>query len=109
MVKRKLRHTAALALVGWYLMVPPVASNGIVNPSAPLWKWWKFQKDDSAQECRMFLSELQQGPVTEAEWESSKRAAQELRHTPTLDREELQKRILESLCIEEHDPRLKAK
>jgi hypothetical protein len=104
-----LRHAAALALVGWYLIVPPVASDGRVDASARLWKWWKFQLDDSAQECRTFLSEFQQGPVTEAEWEGSRRAAMELRHTPTLNPEELQKRLLDSLCIEEHDPRLKEK
>jgi hypothetical protein len=70
-----LRHAAALALVGWYLIVPLVASDGRVDASARLWKWWKFQLDDSAQECRTFLSEFQQGPVTEAEWEGSRRAA----------------------------------
>jgi hypothetical protein len=69
----------------------------------------EISEDDSAQECRMLLSESQQGPVTEEVWRASKRAAQELGHTPTLNREELQKRNLESLCIEEHDPRLKEK
>ena len=102
-----LRHPAALALVGWYLMFPPVASNGRVDAYAPLSKWWKFEKDDSAGECRTFLLEFRQGPVTEAEWEDSRRAAQELGHTPTLNPDELQKRLLDSLCIEEHDPQLK--
>jgi hypothetical protein len=105
----KLGHAAAFALVGWYLMVPPVASNGRVDASAPLWKWWKFQIDDSAQECETFLSEMQQGSVTQDDWEGSKRAALELRHTPTLNPEELQKRLLKSLCIEEHDSSLKEK
>jgi hypothetical protein len=105
----KSRHAVALAIIGWYLMVPPVASTGRVDASEPLWKWWKFQIDASAQECETFLSELQQGRVTEADWEVSKRAALELGHTPTLNPEEMQKRNLESLCIEEHDPFLKEK
>jgi hypothetical protein len=105
----KSRHAVALAIIGWYLMVPPVASTGRVDASEPLWKWWKFQIDASAQECETFLSELQQGRVTEADWEGSKRAALELGHTPTLNPEEMQKRNLESLCIEEHDPFLKEK
>ena len=36
----KPRHAAALALVGWYLMVPPAIPNtGEVNKSAPLAQW----------------------------------------------------------------------
>jgi hypothetical protein len=105
----KPRHAAALALVGWYLMVPPVASNGRIDASAPLWKWWKFQIDDSEHECLTFLSESQQGSVTEEDCEGSKRAAMTLGHTPTLNPEEMKKRNLESLCIEEHDPHLKPK
>jgi hypothetical protein len=33
----KLRHAAALTLVGWYLMVPP--SRPVVDLDAPLRKW----------------------------------------------------------------------
>ena len=91
-------------------MVPPVAGNGRVDATAPLSKWWKFQLDDSAQECRTFLSEFQQPPmITEEEWEGSRRAALELRHAPTLNPVELQKRLSKLLCVEEHDPRLKEK
>jgi hypothetical protein len=35
-------HAAALALVGWYLMMPPVSTyNGkaFVDSEAPLWEW----------------------------------------------------------------------
>lgn len=35
-----LRHAAALALVGWYLMVPPAIPNSHeVNKSAPVSQW----------------------------------------------------------------------
>jgi hypothetical protein len=34
-----LRHTVALASVGWYLMAPPVSSTGEPNVEAPLSVW----------------------------------------------------------------------
>ncbi|MGA9721417.1 MAG: hypothetical protein WBQ86_03085 [Candidatus Binatus sp.] len=46
----KCRHAAALALVGWYLMVPPY--DMIRMPQAlPLSKWNISQSFDSADEC----------------------------------------------------------
>jgi hypothetical protein len=42
MVGMKLRHAAALALVGWYLMAPPMSSwpgTPWIDPNAPLSKW----------------------------------------------------------------------
>jgi hypothetical protein len=35
----KVSHAAALALVGWYLMVPPTGCNGRPNNRAPLSSW----------------------------------------------------------------------
>lgn len=50
------RHAAALALVGWYLMVPPTfPDNNVVNFWAPISEWrlgdvtYVF---DSAAECK---------------------------------------------------------
>ncbi|HWN58602.1 MAG TPA: hypothetical protein VNO74_10910, partial [Methylomirabilota bacterium] len=99
----KARHAAALALVGWYLMVPPIANNGRVDADVPLLRWWKFEKLDSAQECETILLEMQQPPPTEEDRRSSSRAALELRHTPTFNREEFEKRLSKLLCIEESD------
>ena len=56
------RHAAALALVGWYLMVPPtrwslseppsVARNSTtMDPSDPLSKWVVIASFDSASKC----------------------------------------------------------
>ncbi len=48
--KMKPSHAAALALVGWYLMVPP--RDGIVlNAIAPLRQWQIAGSYDSAVEC----------------------------------------------------------
>jgi hypothetical protein len=47
----KLRHAAALALVGWYLMVPP--ENGTaVNVDAPLSKWFVRTAHDTTSDCQ---------------------------------------------------------
>jgi hypothetical protein len=47
-----LRHAAALALVGWYLMVPPLLPDGSVNVKAPLSEWSESgQGFDTAQDC----------------------------------------------------------
>ena len=50
-----LRHAAALALVGWYLMAPPLSKDGDrVNENAPLSTWIITQSFDSARECERF-------------------------------------------------------
>ena len=51
------RHAAALALVGWYLMVPPpVPHSGLpVDLDAPLSKWGLFSIHTSAAECEKGL------------------------------------------------------
>ncbi len=49
----KLRHTAALALVGWYLMLPPVVSRWPLREqsNAPLSRWAIMASFDSAEHC----------------------------------------------------------
>lgn len=44
-----LHHAAALALVGWYLMMPPVLSGP--HPDAPLGEWEIIGVYDKAAEC----------------------------------------------------------
>ena len=50
------RHAAALALVGWYLMVPPRDGNSL-NALAPFSKWEIADSFDSANECRQALKQ----------------------------------------------------
>jgi len=45
-----LRHAAALTLVGWYLMLPPM-NKGSVDPYAPLSEWEVIGSSESASEC----------------------------------------------------------
>jgi hypothetical protein len=47
----KPRHAAALALVGWYLMLAPWEGNRIANTDAPLSEWTINYSFDSAADC----------------------------------------------------------
>jgi len=50
---RMLRRAAALALVGWYLMVPPLTSRtGPIKRDSPLSKWETWFAFDTANECQ---------------------------------------------------------
>jgi hypothetical protein len=65
-----LRHAAALAVVGWYLMVPPVNSTGPgpwIDRSAPLSKWKAKAAFDSAAECTVARHWKRENNVTDAQ------------------------------------------
>jgi hypothetical protein len=55
----KPRHAAALALVGWYLMVPPTTRGGPAEIlfHAPLSKWEVGEENDTKAECASSLRE----------------------------------------------------
>jgi hypothetical protein len=46
-----LRHAAALALLGWYLITPPVGPDGVVDLNAPISKWDQKDNFDAAADC----------------------------------------------------------
>jgi len=48
-----LSHTATLALVGWYLMIPPRTGHDqqTFDDHAPLASWFVFSAYDAAHEC----------------------------------------------------------
>jgi len=52
-----LRHASAVALMGWYLIVPPlVIHNRLpVDLAAPLSEWKVFSMHDSAADCEKGL------------------------------------------------------
>jgi hypothetical protein len=63
-----LRHAAALALVGWYLMLPSVHSSGPgpwIDLKAPLSKWTTEASFDSATECSLARHDKRVSNVTE--------------------------------------------
>jgi len=86
----KLRHAAALALVGFYLMIPPEGQN-----QAPLQQWKAVRSFDTAQACedasskaRMVFGQL----------------IKEFKTTPGARPEDFN-----AQCVSTDDPRLKAK
>ncbi len=46
----KSRRAAVLALLGWYLLIPPLRHSGF-DDSAPLSKWWTYKNFDTAADC----------------------------------------------------------
>jgi hypothetical protein len=65
-----LRHAAALALVGWYLMVPPVGKNDdgdiVIGIVRPFHDWFISRNYDSAEECRRdAILQTRSGPKPE--------------------------------------------
>jgi uncharacterized protein YfaP (DUF2135 family) len=54
----KSRHVAALALVGWYLMLPPLAADRPdVDRDAPLSTWRQAGAFDNAKACEANLAD----------------------------------------------------
>jgi hypothetical protein len=48
----KFHHTAALTLIGWYLMAAPVAEHGgAIDQDAPLSQWKKVEHFDLQSDC----------------------------------------------------------
>jgi len=64
------RHAAALALVGWYLMVPPLFPHSkspfARDDSLPLSRWKLINSFDTAAECKTEEHRLMDSPVKTA-------------------------------------------
>lgn len=82
------RHAAALALVGWYLMAPPMSHHAI-DANAPLSQWAVIGSYDTANECMNWLFELGHQDPKDPPWTTE--------------------RISHARCISTDDPRLKEK
>jgi hypothetical protein len=95
----KLRHAAALALVGWYLMLPPPFGQ------ASLDQWDILSAFDTAQECENHKSELLR--VVSDPKQFAKFAAEAKKQDPTWNRDTAISRIQGSECVSTDDPRLK--
>lgn len=106
------RHSAALALVGWYLMVPPSTPAGLTNPdatlingSAPIAQWFIRSSYDSAQDCETakmsgMLAALQ--IIKDTEKFKVMREKDPYLALDTIEKATAQ-------CVSTDDPRLKAK
>lgn len=94
MADMKLRHAAALALVSWYLMIPPSALPSGVAYKEPLSKWQIVRGFDTADDCNDFLSTFFEG--------SQQKQALNMLEPAYRD-------YMFAECIASDDPRLKEK
>jgi hypothetical protein len=99
-----LRHAAALALVGWYLLIPPHQDDGA---SAPFSTWTGYsQTYKSQKECKIALLQFRQ-MIREPGAEESLRRGDGVSHQ---DLEDFQHAVdKQARCIATDNPRLKEK
>jgi hypothetical protein len=100
-----LRHAAALVLVGWYLMVPPLSPSGphyVVLRGAPLSEWIIDESFDSAAECE----QARHDGILSARQSAEKAGICKPVPGSTCDDPLLQEAVL-AKCIATDDPRLK--
>ena len=104
----KPRHATALAIVAWYLMIPPIGADNKVDAHAPLLEWRKGVTFNSQKECDDSLKDAIQNPMTPAEYQTATEATRKAKMKP-LSMSEMTKRTAQSLCVAADDPRLKKK
>lgn len=98
----KLRHAAALALVGWYLMLPPLPI-GQTEPDAraPLGDWYILEPFDAASVCQSELVQI-------ADTKSDRRKKLLVDQVNDKQRRYLASAFPKAQCIATDDPRLKS-
>jgi hypothetical protein len=89
------RHAAALAIVGWYLMVPP---HPFVAPPPPLSRWSVYHVYDSADKCRYVRANIASGVLEDAPQDFLERFGNSFMHV-----------FARARCVATDDPRLKEK
>jgi hypothetical protein len=104
----KPRHAASLAIIAWYLMIPPIDARNKVDAHAPMSKWKKGVTFDSEKECDDSLRDAIANPMTDAEYQAAEQATLKAKMHP-LSKTEMTKRTAESVCVSADDPRLKTK
>jgi len=105
------RHAAALALVGWYLMVPPFAGTGkgsYPDDRAPLSKWSMGGSFDSAEACQQKIDDYIYHPCLLDMPAGSVCPQNAIPHDDDFERAEHES-FIEARCIGTDDPRLKEK
>ena len=101
-------HAAALAIVAWYLMIPPVNADNRVDARAALSKWRQGVSFASKNECEASLKDAMENPMTLSEYQAAAKATLKAKMHP-LSQSEMTRRMQESVCVSSDDPRLKAK
>ena len=106
----KPRHAVALALVGWYLMMPPL--DDAQNPAggAPLSMWVQSRSFDGADDCEVTRSAVRQRVASltpEQQRQMEREVTAEYGHGPHGTFAQLRARVELEKCIAADDPRLK--
>lgn len=90
-----LRDAAALALVGWYLMLPPIQNDSWPNTDAPLSQWSIGGSFDTAKECQ------------DEKVDNAERTEKTISAPPATLSLAAARQALVAVCIATDDPRLK--
>jgi hypothetical protein len=107
-----LRHASALALVGWYLLAPPIVhdpSHWHPNMKAPLSEWIVAKSFESASECEKRLAEDNAKAENAQSLASMTKQMNDMGGGHVWDTDELLKEMVNEHCIASDDPRLKEK
>jgi hypothetical protein len=88
----KPRHAAALVLIGWYLMAPPLDRHRRLLTNKPLTRWSRVRTFDSEHACKEWLASLLKSFKGQS-FENFEQAVQA-------------DRVLHGRCIASDDPRL---
>jgi hypothetical protein len=101
----KLNYAAALALVGWYLMIPtPYDENSMrYEPGLPLSKWTAINSFDSAEDCANVHAAMLK--LMKKDIPKGSNATKEINEAPVASR--LAFLYTQGQCISTDDPRLK--
>jgi hypothetical protein len=90
MAGMKVHHAAAIAVAGWYLMMPPLG-NGKVYLNAPLSMWQVVASLETLEDCKSVIQNYKKHPA-----EISDPQVREL----------IDRRNAHAMCVSEEDPRV---
>jgi hypothetical protein len=113
----KLRHAAALALVGWFLMMPPLLKKS-VDLTAPFSRWVTVNSYDTSKQCEDEKASIQDAAPENLSQLKSQLKGLGIKDDPADNKERLKiahdmyfDEVVVPLaqCIASDDPRLKGK
>jgi hypothetical protein len=103
------RHLAALALVGWYLIMPPDSAKipHSVDSDVPLSRWTIVTSFDTEDLCEKALTDVQNNEQDPAELDKTGKLQRYRKKPP--DAALGKARALNAACVQSDDVRLKAR
>jgi hypothetical protein len=103
------RHLAALALVGWFLMMPPDSAKipHSVDADVPLARWTVVTSFDGEDSCEKALTDIQNSEQDPAELDKTGKLRRYQKNPP--DAALGKARALNAACVASDDVRLKGR